>query len=101
MAIVMTKDGQVRPLQLADSKEVAERDERIVALEKLNATLAAQVDRMRPVVDAALVLASSLRGIADWSVEESALEYAARMYQQAMAQLAKGEVKGNGWIPTR
>ena len=52
MTIIMTKDGQVRPLQPSDLKEVAERDTRIRQLEQLNTTLAAQIDRMRPVVDA-------------------------------------------------
>jgi hypothetical protein len=68
---------------------------RIQQLEALNATLAAQVDRMRPVVEAALAVTRSLRGTTDWSAEESALEYAARMYQQHMAQLAK-EDEGDG-----
>jgi hypothetical protein len=62
---------------------------RIQQLEALNATLAAQVDRMRPVVDTALVVARLLRETTDWSIEESALEYAARMYQEQMVQLAR------------
>jgi hypothetical protein len=62
---------------------------RIQQLEALNATLAAQVDRQARVVEAALAITRSLRGTADWSAEESALEYAARMYQQHMAQLAE------------
>jgi hypothetical protein len=62
---------------------------RIQQLEALNATLAAQVDRMRPVVDTALVVARAVRETTDWTVGEAALEYAARIYQGHMAQLAK------------
>lgn len=52
MAIVMTKDNQVRPMELSDLKEVAERDRRIEQLEKLNSQLAAEIDRCRPVITA-------------------------------------------------
>jgi hypothetical protein len=85
MAIIMTSDGQVRPLQPADLKDIAERDTRIRQLEQLNATLAAQVDRMRPVVTAAW----------GWRLSEGApvravvLSEAVDAYQSAMAQLAK------------
>jgi hypothetical protein len=69
---------------------------RIGELERLNSALAAQVDRQARVVEAALAVTRSLRGTADWSAEESALEYAARMYQQHMAQLAKRAGEGDG-----
>lgn len=48
----MRRDGSVSPLRPTDLKEVAERDERIRQLEKLNAALSAEVDRQRAVVDA-------------------------------------------------
>jgi hypothetical protein len=64
---------------------------RIQQLEALNATLAAQVDRMRPVVDTALVVARAVRETTDWTVGEAALEYAARVYQEHMAQLVREE----------
>lgn len=49
--IVMRADGSISAMKPSDLKEVAERDERIRALERINATLAAEVDRMRPVVE--------------------------------------------------
>lgn len=52
MAMVMTKDGQVRPMKLSDLKEITERNRRIEQLEKLNAALQAQIDQMRPVITA-------------------------------------------------
>jgi hypothetical protein len=64
-------------------------EERIEELETKCAKLAAQLDRQAKVVEAALAVTRSLRGTTDWSAEESALEYAARMYQQHVAQLAK------------
>jgi hypothetical protein len=64
---------------------------RIQQLEALNATLAAQVDRMRPVVDTALVVARAVRETTDWTVGEAALEYAARVYQEHMARLVREE----------
>lgn len=83
MAIVMTKDGQVRPLRPGDLREVAERDERIVALEQQCAVLAAQIDRQARVVDAAIEwknysLAESdndelLEAIADYERETAGL----------------------------
>lgn len=54
MGLIMTEDGHVRPLRVSDLKEVAERDERIRQLQQLNATLTAEINRMRPVVDAAI-----------------------------------------------
>jgi hypothetical protein len=69
---------------------------RIQQLEALNATLAAQIDRVRPVVDAALVVARAVRETTDWTVGEAALEYAARVYQEHVAQLAKRAGEG-GW----
>lgn len=54
MAIIMDKNGSVRPFQMSDLTEVAQRDERIRQLERLNATLAAEIDRMRPVAEAAV-----------------------------------------------
>jgi hypothetical protein len=64
---------------------------RIRQLEGLNATLSAQVDRMRPVVEAALPLVEGVRRMPAWSTEEAALEFAMRMYQQQMAALTKGK----------
>lgn len=52
--IVMRPDGSVSAIKPTDLKEVAERDERIKALEKQCAVLAAEVDLLRPVVDAAI-----------------------------------------------
>ena len=85
MAFVMTKDKQVRTLAVGDLKEVAERDERIAALEQQCKVLAEQVDKMRPVVTAAW----------GWRLSEGAparaivLSEAIDTYQQAMAQLAQ------------
>lgn len=76
MALVMTKDGQVRPLQPSDLKEVAKRDERIRQLEELNKVLAAEVDRMRPVVEAA-VKAVELNGLMPWSLIDAVTTYQA------------------------
>jgi hypothetical protein len=47
-------DRKLQPVEVSSLKEVVERDKRIQQLEKLNATLAAEVDRMRPVVEAAV-----------------------------------------------
>lgn len=83
MTIIMTKDGRVRPLQASDLKEVAERDDRIRQLEKQCADLAAEVDRQRPVVEAAQVLTRSLRRHQpeSWSGTEEALERAVAAYE--------------------
>lgn len=53
MTFVMRNDGSVSAMKATDLKEVAEHDARIRQLEQLNATLAAEIDRMRPVVEAA------------------------------------------------
>jgi hypothetical protein len=68
-----------------------EYEARIKALEQQCAVLAAQVDRMRPVVEAAQVLTCSLRRHepASWIGTEEALERAITAYEQQMAQLAK------------
>lgn len=76
-------------MQPSDLKEVAERDERIAALENQCATLAAQVDRQCPVVEAAITYARALRLTSDWWEGEAPLEHAVRVYQRQMAQLAK------------
>lgn len=62
---------------------VQEYETRIRQLEKLNATLAAEIDRMRPVVKAAQVLTVSLRrhGPASWSGTEEALERVVTTYE--------------------
>lgn len=59
--------------------------ERIRQLEQLNATLAAEVDRMRPVVEAAQVLARSLRRHLpeSWSGTEEALERVVTTYESS------------------
>jgi hypothetical protein len=88
MAIIMTSDGRVGPLEPADLKEVTERDTRIRQLEALNATLAAQVDRMRPVIEAAIAYARTLRLASDWRDGEAPLEHAVRVYQREMARMA-------------
>lgn len=91
MAIVMTKDGLVRPLELADLTEVAERDKRIAQLEALNATLAAQIDRQAKVVKAAQCFYSCA------TIKLNGCPACCRMminavdaYKQQMAALAKG-----------
>ena len=63
---------------------------RIAALERLNATLAAQIDRQGKVVDAAVTFARELRMRSDWWPEEAALEYVVRQYQEELAGLVKG-----------
>ena len=74
--IVMRADGSVSAMKATDLKEVAERDRRIRQLEELNRVLSTEVDRMRPVVEAAQVLIVSLRrhGPASWSGSEELLE---------------------------
>lgn len=61
-------------------------ERRIEQLEKLNATLAAEVDRCRPVVEAAQVLARSLRRHQpeNWSGTEEALERVVSTYEASM-----------------
>lgn len=61
----------------------AEYETRIRALEKQCATLAAEIDRMRPVVEAARVFSRSLRRHtpASWSSTEEALERAVTTYE--------------------
>lgn len=85
MAFVVTKGKQVRPLRAGDLKEVAERDERIRQLEQLDATLAAQVDRMRPVVAVAEAIAEHGMSMARYND----LRVVVYKYHTAMAQLAK------------
>jgi hypothetical protein len=58
---------------------------RIQQLEALNATLAAQVDRMRPVVEVAVVVADFGMSTARYSD----LQLVVGKYRQAMAQMAK------------
>lgn len=62
---------------------VASRESRIRQLEKLSTTLAAEVDRQRPVIEAARVLSCSLRrhDPAGWSGTEEALERAVTTYE--------------------
>lgn len=84
MTLVMTNDGKVRPLELGDLKDVAARDGRIRQLEALNALLAEQVDRMRPVVDAAIATTEHGCGLC-----QARLDNEVATYQRQMAQLAK------------
>lgn len=65
-------------------KEVAERDTRIAALEKQCAMLAAQVDRMRPVVDAAQRWTRNDKGFLRIHLRTAVINY-----EHEMAQLAK------------
>jgi hypothetical protein len=83
MSIIMDSDGRVRPFQVSDLKEVAERDRRIAQLERLNASLAAQCDRLGKVVDAVLPWEYTLRltPAAD----------AIREYREHLIALEKGE----------
>lgn len=85
MAIIMTEDGNVRPLRLTDFAGLAERDKRIRELEALNSTLA-QIDRMTPVVKAATDMKEHGCGQC-----EAQLDRAVTIYEQQMAALAKGE----------
>jgi hypothetical protein len=64
---------------------------RIAALERVNAVLAEQVDRMRPVVDAACCVAAGRFGHGYSTVAD--LKDAVVVYQQQMAELAKGDTK--------
>lgn len=85
MSIVMDGDGRVRPFQVSDLKEVAERDIRIEQLERLNATLAAQVDRMEKVVEAAIDMQEHGCGQC-----ESQFNVAVITCKEQMAALGKG-----------
>jgi hypothetical protein len=62
---------------------------RIAALEKLNAELAAQVDRQARVVDAAIDWADTEYGSDDENSAAAALVAVVNTYQEYMAQLAK------------
>lgn len=72
----ITTDTDV--LSITDRQAEEARNTRIRQLEKLNATLAAEVDRQRAVVEAAQVLARSLRRHQpeSWSGTEEVLERA-------------------------
>lgn len=84
MVLVMRQDGTVSPLRPTDLKEVAERDERIRQLEKLNATLSAEVGRMRPVVDAALTWnRTNYRDLKECELALDAIGNACDAYEQA------------------
>lgn len=50
----MRADGSVSAMKATDLKEVADRDRRIHQLEAQCATLAAEVDAQRPIVEAAI-----------------------------------------------
>jgi len=63
----------------------AELNERIKALYRLNSELAAQVDRMRPVVDAASQWARNDKGLLRIYLRTAVIEYEAQM-----AALEKG-----------
>lgn len=97
MAIRMSMDEYNQRL-VAGQNDSAKHDalydarQRIAQLEALNATLAAQLDRQAAVVQAAKILAISLRrqSLASWSGPEEALERAITTYEQQMAVLAKG-----------
>jgi hypothetical protein len=71
--------------------EINGLNKHIQQLEKLNATLAAQIDRQAKVVEVAQVLSRSLRrhDPASWSGTEEALERMVTEYEAAMAQPAK------------
>jgi len=85
MSIVMDSDGRVRPFRVSDLKEVAERDRRIEQLERLSATLAAQVDRQ------ALVLVAVRRWEAnDKASTRNGVRAALAAYDAAMAAPGKG-----------
>lgn len=64
---------------------------RIQQLERLNATLSAQVDRQARVVDAAIEWADTEYGTNDESSAGAALVAVVNTYQEQMAALAKGE----------
>jgi hypothetical protein len=75
---------------LTDEQIIAELRQRIDALYRLNAELAAQCDRQGKVVDAAAAWAKRLRLSPTWTPEEAALEYQVRGYEKAMVELVKG-----------
>lgn len=69
---------------------------RIQQLERLNATLSAQVDRMRSVVEAAEARVQSLSDIHPDGLtnDEIVLATRVRLYQREMVALAKGGQNG-------
>ena len=69
-----------------------ELSERVKALYRLNAELAAHVDRMRPVVDLAKLVAQCDR--CDGSRHLDALQAAVLRYEREMAELAKEQCNG-------
>jgi hypothetical protein len=68
---------------------------RIRQLEELNKTLAAQVDRMRPVVDVAIEWADAEDGSKDEESAGAALVWEVSNYERQMAQPAKESGYGN------
>jgi uncharacterized protein YhbP (UPF0306 family) len=88
-AMLVVKDGETRPMQPLDLKEVAARDARIQQLERLNAQLAVQVDRQTKVIDAVQALAEAQMLQGSFGPRISDLYEALRTYNAQMAQLAK------------
>lgn len=76
--------GKMTPCAMSTDEIVAELDQRVKALYQLNLELAAQVDRMRPVVDFARTWHANDKGFT-----RIALHNAVSHYNTAMAQLAK------------
>lgn len=69
-------------------REVTDRDQRIKQLERLNATLSAEIDRMRPVVEAAqgLVYLDVLFHAGELSKVSLKLDNAVAAYEAAKGQ---------------
>lgn len=88
----MSLTDEERVLVNVANTEIEQRDTRIRQLERLNQSLSAEIDRRRPIVEAAQVLARSLRRHEpeSWSGTEEALERAVTNYEQA-SQLKVGQ----------
>jgi hypothetical protein len=71
--------------------EIAKRDERIAALERIIATLSAEIDVQRPVVEAAQAHRNCIANSGSWTVANGNLHDAVDAYETTRA--AQAEVK--------
>lgn len=92
MTLVRLGDRVLRPVNVCELEEVTERDERIRQLEKQCAVLAMQVDKQRPVVEAACNWSSTY----DDGAEDGLLLEAVTEYYGAIAAYEAVKEGGDG-----